>query len=130
MAPMSRRLPEATRPLRVDAVGDSVQILKAFAQIALDVCARLPRTRRAGWKLVRAARAPGLDQFARHIDMALESDVQLTDHVGLVWIERVGEHPRCVPGKIEDVVVPLKRRKARPAPEPAGSRRVAFDFDV
>ncbi len=83
-----------------------------------------------GRELVRAAREPRLDQRFRHLDVALEADVPAADHIGLMRVERVGEHGRRAGRQREGIVVPFEGRERGATAEPFAPRGNVADVDV
>ena len=67
---------------------------------------------------------------SRHLDVALEADVPAADHIGLMRVERVGEHGRRARRQRERVVVPLEGRERGAAAEPFPLRGNVADVDV
>ena len=77
------------RPARVDAVGHRAAAPRARASRSLCMSAALCRCALDARRQLAGARsAPRLDQLARHLDVALEADVPVVDHEGLVRARR------------------------------------------
>ena len=74
-------LRQLLRPARIDAVGDFAERAETAFEIALHVRRALPMRAGARGQLVGARLAPGLHELARHLDVALEADVAVVDHV-------------------------------------------------
>ena len=71
--------------------------------------------------------APRLDQLARHLDVTLEADVAIVDHVRLVGVESIRQHARRAGGSANDIVVPLERVEAHRVRRTSRRARIASD---
>ena len=107
-----RRRPATTPPA---ARRDRERCRRGFASRPLDCAGSSPAPLPAQVSTISA----------RHFDMALEADV-LAQHVSLLRVECIGQHPCRARRQREDVVMPLEGRELVAATEPGGRGRIRY----
>jgi hypothetical protein len=122
--------PQSLRPARVHAVGHLAQRAESRLEIALEIRRALPLRGGARRQFVRAKATPRLHQFPCHLDVALQADVKVIDHIALVRGDIVGEDAGRHRRQIERIVVPLEGGEARQAAEPLAPCAAVADVDV